>query len=515
MNDALFYITTLGCKVNQYESHALREAWLAAGLQEAPTADTAHIVVVNSCAVTAKAVADVRNTIRRVNRANPNASVLVTGCAAQVGAKELQQLAGVVATIGQAHKDILLGLFDDADSINVLATLAQKIAQRIEQQPSSFQPASPLLEALAQPNSQSLAFATNNDAVDSLAVESISKTVEYPQFSVNSYDRSRAVLKVQDGCSHRCTFCIVPLTRGRARSRALDNSVAEAKRLLDAGFREVVISGVNLRQYGRDLQPKHDFWDLVQELEKNLAPQWQGVMRFRMSSLEPGQLTQKALDTLAESKLIAPQLHLSLQSASPSVLARMGRGHYTPSTVNSFLHNLRSIWPVFGLGADILTAFPGETAEEHAETVAFCKAVPFTYAHVFPYSQRPDTPAAIMPGQLEAAVKKARAKELRDIINGKKKLFLQYLLQLPYLLVAPELTQHEVTTVAKGAEGAQGKDGITVVSGMPAKRYAFAGLSEYYADCFFANNTPTPATFELLKAKPVRIVDGGIEVEQL
>ena len=200
-----FYLATLGCKVNQYESHALREAWSVQGCLELATPESADVILVNSCAVTARAVADVRNTVRRLHRAAPQASIIVTGCAAEVLAKDLADLPGVSAVIGQSRKEDLIE-----------GPLKQPAA------------------AVPQPEKE------------------IAPLPPFPAFSVTGYDRSRAVLKVQDGCSHRCAYCIVPLARGRARSRDMQESLNEAKQLLASGFREIVISGINLRQYGRD-----------------------------------------------------------------------------------------------------------------------------------------------------------------------------------------------------------------------------------------------------------------------
>lgn len=411
-----FYIATLGCKVNQYESHALRESWQAGGWRETHAPEEADRILVNSCAVTAKAVADVRNAIRRLHRASPEAEILVTGCAAQVLGKELVELPGVSAVIRQDDKASLLVKNPPAEGVQVAHT------------PSSG--------------------------------------AAFPPFSLSGYDRSRAVLKIQDGCSHGCTYCIVPLTRGRARSRSFADSLAEAERLLASGFREITLSGVNLRQYRDD--EKRDFWDFIAALEKALAPRWAGKARLRISSLEPGQLTEKALDTLAASRLVAPHLHLSLQSGSPSVLRRMGRGHYAPDGIPVFLNSLKAVWPVFGLGADLLTGFPGESDTEFADGLAFCSALPLSYAHVFPYSRRPGTAAAALPGQIPHEVKKERAATLRRLVAGKKGAFLSSLLDLAQMKVV--------------FEGGQGE-----------KQPLYQGVNEFYADCCLMPETARTA----------------------
>jgi len=413
MSGRVFHALTLGCKINQYETEAVREAWLARGWREAADPADADVLLINSCAVTARAVADVRQAVARMHRAAPQGRIVVTGCAAQVLREDIAALPGVADVVGQQAKVSLL----------------------------RYDP-----ERGAAGGHEG----NGGDGGDDLSVDAAT----FPAFRIDGFTRSRPVLKVQDGCSHRCTYCIVPLARGAARSRDPREALAEARRLLDAGFRELIVSGVNLRQYGRDLPGGGpDFWDLLAFLERELAPQWAGRARLRISSLEPGQLGERALDVLAESRLVAPQLHLSLQSGSPGVLRRMGRGHYRPEPLLDFVSDLAEVWPLFGLGADILTGFPGETDAEFGETLDFVGALPLTYAHVFPYSRRPGTPAAVMDGQLPQEVKKRRAAELRGAVAAKKATFLQRLLDEPHLLVAPE-----------GARGVK-------------------GVCEYYAEC--------------------------------
>ena len=421
-----FHIVTLGCKVNQYESQSLREAWQDRGWQETPFAGEAGVVVVNSCAVTQKAVADVRAHIRRLHREAPQARILVTGCAAATVGDSLAALPGVHRIVDKNHKASLLQLAAEGDLVADLA----------DNRPPS------------------------------------GRTV-YPPFAIRGYERSRAVLKIQEGCSHRCTYCIVPLARGGARSRPLEESLAEAGRLLRAGFGEIVISGINLRQYGTK---NHTFWHFVSALESRFAPEWAGRARFRISSLEPGQLDDHALETLARSRLIAPHLHLSLQSGSPRVLEGMGRGHYAPEAIADWLEALRGIWPLFGLGADLISGFPGETEADHALTEALAEALPLTYAHVFPYSRRPGTPAALMPQQVADSQKKDRAARLRAVAARKKAAFAQTQAALPRLLVALEKEQED-SPVDRQTDN---------------KR---TGVSEFYGDCVFTPDSLLPDAF--------------------
>ncbi|WP_027180180.1 tRNA (N(6)-L-threonylcarbamoyladenosine(37)-C(2))-methylthiotransferase MtaB [Maridesulfovibrio bastinii] len=413
-----FWLTTLGCKINQYESESIRQSWIKKGMQPAEKEEDADIVVVNSCAVTAAALRDLRQTVRHINRYNPEGKIIVTGCAAQVFAAELAELPGVVEVIPQERK----------------------------------------AELLCGPLEREGACCSEN---------------VFAPFSIDDYQRARAVVKVQDGCSHRCTYCIVPITRGKSISRPIEDILKEIKRLLDAGFREMIISGINLSHYGRDIDDRPDFWDLMEEIEQNFGAEWKGRARLRISSLEPGQLHERALEIFKKSSLICPQLHLSLQSGDAEVLKRMGRGHYKPEDVLDFLESLKTIWPVFGLGADILTGFPGETEQEFQNTLEFCHKLPLSYAHVFPYSLRPGTAAAKMPGHLPDKIKKARAAQLREVVKNKKSKFIKELTSLNSLHVLVQ-------------------DGEV-------------GVCEYYTTCKIVECTQNPESRSLVKVKPLGI----------
>ena len=281
------------------------------------------------------------------------------------------------------------------------------------------------------------------------------------------------MVKIQDGCSHRCTYCIVPLARGKARSRPADAILEEIQRLFEAGVGEVALSGINLRQYIFSLKPEGDFWDLLQWLDAQLAPQWQGRGRLRCSSLDPAQLGDKALDILGASRLICPHLHLSLQSGSPETLRRMGRGHYDPQAIPDKVERLSAQFPALGLGADLLVGFPGETDAQFDETCELAKQLPLSYAHVFPYSPRPGTPAATYPDQLDMGVRKNRAARLRALVSEKKKAFVATQTALPQV-------QMSLRDKAVGA-----------------------GMNEYYVSCRIAGTIPDVPERSLLQAVPV------------
>ncbi|EHJ47485.1 RNA modification enzyme, MiaB family [Solidesulfovibrio carbinoliphilus subsp. oakridgensis] len=378
-----FCLVTLGCKVNQYESRALAEAWLGSGLVRTDDPAAADLVVLCSCAVTARAEAEGRRLARNLVRAARDAArVVVTGCAATVS----------------------------PDAFAGLGALAVPDKARLARDPFGPHTAAPRAPG------------------------------EFPDLAVTGYDRARALVKVQDGCSHGCSYCIVPAARGPSVSRPLADVLAEVRRLLAAGHREIGLTGINLGHYGRDLAPAMDFWDLVADLDAALAPEHAGTARLRLGSLDPAMLTGRGLAVLAGSRLVCPHLHISLQSADPAVLTAMGRRPGDAEAVSFFVDSISREWPAMGLGLDLLTGFPGESEAAFAATAAFLDGLPATYAHVFPYSRRPGTRAAALPGQLPGPVKAGRARLLREAAEAKSAAFAARLGREASLLVAVERT---------------------------------------------------------------------------
>jgi tRNA A37 methylthiotransferase MiaB len=542
-----FHLATLGCKVNQYESQSLREAWTGQGCVEAADAAGAEVVVINSCAVTAGALADLRQLVARVRRANPAARIVVTGCAAQAVRDEVAAIAGVDCIVPQAEKEALLAGLPLADLRSAAASgkasarsastdsAAKEIKISVGGQDMPIPPGEESEErgaagsTTAQPGTMygsSLESAysqsprrtepsperkissprkagptANHIAISPLPPRPAGLTTDhsgagstsaasrashgrraYPAFAVAASPRARAQVKVQDGCSHGCTYCIVPLARGGAVSREPDAVLEECRRLLAAGWRELVLSGINLRQYHAD---KRNFWGLLRFLEEHLAPEWADRARLRVSSLDPGQLGSEALETLAASRLACPHLHLSLQAGSPGVLARMNRAHYAPCDILDFLAGLGRAWPRLGLGADLLTGFPGETAVEFEETRALVAALPLTYAHVFPFSPRPGTPAADLPSQVGPEEKKERAAVLRRLAGRKKAAFLGRI---------------------------SGIDELHMVLEDPATG---RGTCEYGADCRLAAVPAGAVVRLLLRVRPIGLTQSGLSVEPL
>ena len=438
---------TFGCKVNQYESQALREAWHKLGGTECLSPVEADVICVNSCAITARGERDARNAIFRLRRQAPAARLILTGCATRLFA---------------AFKPRPGAPFEQPDLL-------------VPQEEKSLLLHGPWPEAEAAPD------------------------VPWPPFAIHGFGRARPVLKVQDGCAHRCTYCIVPQTRGRPRSRPPQEILAEAQRLLRAGHAEIMLSGINLRQYGRDEPAYGDFWSLLAWLDAKLTPEFAGHARLRISSLEPSQLNTRGLDVLTGCHLLCPHLHISLQHASPAVLKRMGRGHYRAAMLEEAVTALGRHWPQMGLGADILTGFPGESETDVNLLLDFMARLPMSYAHVFPYSCRPGTPAAAFAGQITQSLKLERAARIRAFVAEQQKAFWQQQLALQEMLVAADMPR----------------------SGMPdstehdtRSEHQAKGVNQYYVPCRFLA-LAGQNLHGLLPVRPLRLAPDGLSVELL
>lgn len=441
-----FYFITFGCKVNQYETQSLREAWQARGGVECDDPAQADMVCVNSCAITARGERDARNAVFRLRRAAPAARLILTGCAARLF-EDFRR---------HGHEDCV--------------------------QPDLVLPQGDKRLLLAGPWTE-----------EAQAPAGEAQAPSYPPFAISGFRRARPVLKVQDGCQHRCTYCIVPLTRGRCLSRPPEDVIAEARRLLLAGHAEIMISGINLRQYGRDNADFGDFWSLLRRLDAALAPEFAGRGRFRISSLEPSQLDDEGVETLMACRMLCPQLHISLQHASQPVLRRMGRGHYTAEMLQRAVERLHAHWPVMGLGADIIAGFPGEREEDVACLLDFVRETPFSYAHVFPYSRRPGTAADRFDGHLPQQVKQERAARVRAAVEERRQAFWQAQLALPHMLLAADSPAPDQ---------------------VPARRRkAIKGVNEFYVPCILPAGAHPGR--ELLAVRPLSVTDKGLLVEPL
>lgn len=357
---------TLGCKVNHYETEAIWQLFSKNGYERRDFEKTADVYVINTCTVTNTGDQKSRQVIRRAIRNNPDAVICVTGCYAQTSPAEVMSIPGVDIVVGTQDRDRLLGYVDQ---------------YRKEREPIN-------------------------------GVSDIMKAKVYEELDVPAFtDRTRASLKIQEGCNNFCTFCIIPWARGLLRSRKPENVIRQAQQLVDAGYKEIVLTGIHTAGYGEDMED-YSFARLLSDLEEKVS----GLKRIRISSIEASQITDEVVDVINRSHVIARHLHIPLQSGSDGVLERMHR-KYTTAFFAKKIENLKKALPDFALTSDVIVGFPGETEREFQETYDFIRDLHFSELHVFPYSQRTGTPAAKMPDQVPEEVKHERVERLIDLSN--------------------------------------------------------------------------------------------------
>lgn len=388
-----FFVENFGCRATQADGAAIEQELLQRGLDRATAASHAEIVVLNTCTVTSSADHDVRASIRRIHRDNPQAKILVTGCYAQRAPEEVAALPGVSIVVGNSHKR------------EVARIAATDLAY------GALRPNFVALEEIA-PAVPHLADIYVGD------IFAHTELLAAPVFDASS-EKTRPNLKVQDGCDNRCSFCIIPFVRGHSRSLKLDEVIAQIDALVAAGYKEVVISGINLGRWGRDLHGagKLRFEDLVRAiLERTVLP------RLRISSVEPMDWSDELIALCATSSRIAKHAHVPMQSGSDRVLRRMHR-KYRPWHYAEKVTKIRAAMPTAAIGADVMVGFPGETELDFEETRALIEQLPFTYLHVFTYSSRPGTPSEKMPDQVPLEVARERNRVLRELAARKKRDF--------------------------------------------------------------------------------------------
>ena len=388
-----FYVENFGCRATQADGAAIEQQFQRLGLAAAKTAGAAEIVVLNTCTVTASADHDARAAIRRIHRDNPGCQIVVTGCYAQRAPQELAALPGVSQVIGNSHKHRVAGL--------ALAPNRQSLPAFV-----------PLWSLSAQ-----------QPVPDQIFVSDIFAHTELlaaPVFEA-AHERTRPNLKVQDGCDNRCSFCVIPYVRGQSRSLPLDRVLQEIRALVDAGYREVVISGINLGRWGRDLSGPRParLESLVGAILGETA-----LEKLRISSIEPMDWSDDLIALVASSRRIAKHAHVPMQSGSDRVLRAMHR-KYRPWHYQDKILKIRRALPTAAIGADVLVGFPGESEADFAETHRMIEDLPFTYLHVFTYSPRPGTPAATMPDQVPVGLARDRNRILRELAADKKLAFMQ------------------------------------------------------------------------------------------
>jgi threonylcarbamoyladenosine tRNA methylthiotransferase MtaB len=364
-------ITTLGCKVNQYESASFHSGFETLGHHVVSSGGETDIIVINTCSVTGKAGAQSRNAIRKAIRQHPEAKIVITGCYSQIAAKELAEMAELrdkcVTIIGNGDKHLLI---DAALQETTGLTLVHNPVERITE-------------------------------MNHLPIHNFGK-------------RTRAYLRIQDGCNAFCTYCIVPFTRGRSRSLAVEEVLKQARIFEEEGYKEIVVTGIHVGYYGADLEEDIDIGAIMEKLCRATP-----AVRYRLSSIEPLEISNKLLDVMALNINFMPHLHIPLQSGTDDILLRMNR-RYSTSRFAEILDVCRDKIKDIAIGIDILAGFPGETDTLFSQTYSFLKGLDFTYLHVFPYSRRPGTPAADFDNQVAKSIKDGRVAELRRLGDDKK-----------------------------------------------------------------------------------------------
>ena len=373
---ATFFIQNFGCRATQADASAIRQGLISHGYTIADSEDLADVVVLNTCTVTAAADAEARETARRIYRANPRARIVMTGCYAQRAPEELAALDGVSLVVGNSHQVHLASLLETQAGFVPLTKLGSSAPAAIYR---------------GEINADSGVF------------------VASPEESIAG--RTRPVLKIQDGCNHRCSYCVIPHVRGRSRSLPPDRVILEIRRLIETGAREIVLSGIDLGSYGQTFVPKVSLVQLI-HLILDETP----LERLRISSIEPMDVTSDLINLISSTDRIAPHFHMPLQSGSDRILRAMHRW-YRAAHYARRVELIRELLPHAAIGADVIAGFPGETEEDHRLTMQFLQSLPLAYLHVFSFSPRPGTEAASFPqsAAVPAHVIQSRSRELRAL----------------------------------------------------------------------------------------------------
>ncbi|MCD0455626.1 tRNA (N(6)-L-threonylcarbamoyladenosine(37)-C(2))-methylthiotransferase MtaB [Chryseobacterium sp. LC2016-27] len=382
---------TLGCKLNFAETSTIARQLTDAGYDKVSFDDRADIYVINTCSVTENADRECKLHVKRAMKANPEGLVVIVGCYAQLKPEEISQIAGVDLVLGAKEKFNILSYLDDLEKSE-----SEGVVHSCE--------------------------------------------IEETDFFIGSYsigDRTRAFLKVQDGCDYKCTYCTIPLARGISRSDTIENVLKNAREIAERDIKEIVLTGVNIGDYGKgefgNKRHEHTFLDLISELN-----QVEGIERIRISSIEPNLLKDESIELVSKSKSFVPHFHIPLQSGSDELLKKMKR-RYLTKLYNDRVNKIREVMPDAAIGVDVIVGFPGETEELFMETYNFLNELPISYLHVFTYSERENTEAAGMQGVVPIPERKKRNKMLRILSEKKKMAF--YQTQLGKTL--PVLWEHE------------------------------------------------------------------------
>ena len=410
-----FFVENFGCRATQADGAALERQFEERGLSRASSPAQASVVVLNTCTVTSGADQDARAAIRRVRRQNPDARIVVTGCYAQRAPEEISSLPGVSLVVGNSHKHQLAEIALGGDS-----GLPS---------PAAFVPLTALAPEGLRP--------TTDDQRPIFVSDIFAHTelLAAPVFDAAN-ERTRPNLKVQDGCDNRCSFCVIPFVRGQSRSLGMDRILREVNTLVASGYREVVISGINLGRWGRDLATSSQPSTVIENRQRpttrdqRLTSLIRAILaetnleKLRVSSVEPMDWSDELISLVASSPRIAKHAHVPMQSGSDAVLRRMHR-KYRPWHYREKIENIRAFMPDAAIGADVMVGFPGETDAEFEATRKMIEELPFTYLHVFTYSPRPGTPAASMKNQVPVHLARERNRILRELAAEKKLAFMR------------------------------------------------------------------------------------------
>ena len=358
---------SLGCKVNQYETNAMAQKFIEHGYEVVEFDEYADVYIVNTCTVTNVADRKSRQMLRRAKEINKDATLVACGCYAQVAKEELKKIPEIDLIIGNNEKNDIIQIVENH--------IAQKGAEDL--------------------------------------VSDVMYKLDYVELGTTTYtEKTRAVIKVQDGCDRFCSYCLIPYARGHIRSRKIENVIEEIKKVVEEGINEVVITGIHIASYGRDFKGENiGLIDLLEEINKI-----QGLHRIRLGSIEPTIITDEFVERLSKLDKICDHFHLSLQSGCTETLKRMNR-RYTTEEFRAVTKRLRSKFPNAALTTDIIVGFPGETEDEFNTTYEFLKEIAFYKMHIFKYSQRKGTKAAVMPNQVDGKIKEERSKKLIELSN--------------------------------------------------------------------------------------------------
>ena len=375
-----FYVATMGCRTNQADSASIRQNFLDGKFEETQRLSQADVIVVNSCTVTHRSDQQVRQLTRRLRRANSKARLIVTGCYAQRSPMVLAEIPGVDAVVGNSHKNKIVQIATGKKGLSLESFGYRQIAE--------------------------------------IHRENFDKGVPFQMSSAGQTGgRTRPFVKIQEGCDAKCSYCIIPSVRGPSRSAPPEQVLGQVNELVEAGFKEVVLTGIHIGTYGMHLRPRYPLDRLIGEIVA--VP---GLERVRLSSIEPMQLSRRITKLAEECPKIAPHFHICLQSGSNEVLKRMLRP-YSREKFAEIVEEIHELLPNAAIGTDVIVGFPGETERDYLQTIEFVRKMPFAYLHVFPYSDRQGTPASRMKGKVSSRNINLRSQALRNLSEQKNQAF--------------------------------------------------------------------------------------------